>query len=254
MTLALFLCACIDSSLKKGDDFIDLDQDVTNDIRPKDSIFIDFEKNWQKFISPVQEFTLPVYVPDEQQPEVWDPLIFSGCVFSEDAGGKVAQVELQWQGVAEEKPMRFDISLQYQGFEQNYYTAIMADSSGTRFNIPQNSTFLKNEEALLLVGTPLFPKMMNYSAVAVQLDTTRIDYNEDQKQEVTTDDSGQVIQQDVVQSRDINMVNHKLLLQDLGYGLSYKIRMCTLEKRVWRPTQEYVFSTPICPIDDYEDN
>src|SRR6266540_7103346 len=79
-------------------DGVSLDQNVTDEKKPKDPIFIDFQNNWRKFISPRAELALPVIpLKKEEQPRVvFEPVITSECVFSQDAGGYVPQVTLMW--------------------------------------------------------------------------------------------------------------------------------------------------------------
>lgn len=225
--IASHVASCGDRDTRGiGDgDKIDLDQDVTHRLRPQDSIFINFEKNWSKFITQKAELRLPVRTPEEK--EIWEPVIIADCVFSPDAGDAVAQVELSWQEPMIEQPVRFDLTLHYQGFDRNYYTTIYPVEVEERFNIPSNSQFIRDTASVLLTGPPMFPKVIAFNTEPVQI--------QDQSQQ--QDKSEQEIR------------SYTLRLRDMGPGLSYRIRMCTFNQEVWMPTRETIFTTPICPLD-----
>ena len=214
---------------------IDLDQNVTTDTKPQDIIFVDFANNWKKFISPLQEFTLPV-VPlrDESQKNAWQPLVFSECVFSADAGAYVPQVTLTWigpvtqtpvpsitrqtQGGTEASKIRFDLTVQYKGFERNTYSTALTTDKLKRFFLPSNSDLVSHPEAVLLTGPSLFPKLMDFRTENVRDRDT---------------------------DRDIE--KQTLVLRDLSPGLTYTIRLCVLGDKQWTEDREFVFLTPVCP-------
>jgi hypothetical protein len=219
------------------DETVNLGQNVTNDRKPRDPIFIDFEKNWRQFISQRPELALPVVPLKEGEPKpTWEPVVTSECVNSPDAGGYVPQVTLMWNEPVEvvgsptskaqqQRPldterMRFDLSVHYRGFARNFYSTALPADKNKRFNLPSNSDLIKNTEAVLLTGPSLFPKLM--------------DFRSDVLRDVTT-------------NREIK--KHTLVLRDLSPGLSYTIRLCTLSENNWREEKEFVFMTPICPKD-----
>ena len=215
-------------SRNKGD--IGLDQDVTNTTKPQDIIFVDFQKNWKKFISSSREFTLPVIPIKQTEQEAWQPIVQQECVFSPDAGGNVPQVTITWSDpspslrVAEARQqataVRFDISLHYQGFERNFYTTALSTAKLQRFNLPSNSALIANPDAVMLTGPGLFPKLIDYHTVLVK----------------ATDS-------------DLQIPRQTLILRDLAPGLAYKLRKATLGAEQWNGDRQFTFSTPVCPKD-----
>jgi hypothetical protein len=212
---------------------VDLAQDVTSDRKPKDPIFIDFEKNWRKFISPLPELALPVEPRKEGGPkEAQEPIIQSECVFSPDAGAAVPQVTLSWNESAGQAPppsvsqtaaapserLRFDLTVHYKGFERNFFTSTLPTEKDKRFNLPSNSALVSQPEAVMLSGPGLFPKLMDYRTETIQDRDTR---------------------------REIK--KHTVVLRDLSPGLSYTIRLSTLGDNRWNEQREFVFLTPVCP-------
>jgi hypothetical protein len=213
---------------------INLNQNVTTDTKPQDAIFLDFQNNWRKFISPSTEFTLPVVPINEKQKTAWDPIVLSECVYSTDAGSYVPQVTLIWNGPASQTPpspinreeqgatesskIRFDLTVQYKGFEKNYYTTALPTEKLKRFNLPSNSELVSHPEAVLLTGPGLFPKLMDFRT-------------------------------EVVKERDTNRDVEKqtLVLRDLSPGLTYTIRLCVRGDKQWTEDREFVFLTPVCP-------
>jgi hypothetical protein len=221
------------------DKTVNLGQDVTNDRKPKDPIFIDFENNWRKFISPLPELALPVTPMREGVPrEEWQPVIQSECVFSPDAGGYVPQVTLSWNESAGQAPapavsqtqqerppgpsasdrIRFDLTVQYKGFDRNFYSSILSTEKDKRFNLPSNSTYVSQPEAMMLTGPSLFPKLMDYRTETFQDRETR---------------------------REIK--KRTLVLRDLSPGLSYTIRLSAPGDSRWDEQKKFVFLTPVCP-------
>jgi len=246
-SLSLSLCcvvalfACDRRGGRTTDEHIDLDQDVTVDRKPRDVIFVDFEKNWRQFISPSPELEKPV-VPlpaPEPKEERWAPIVTSECVFSADAGGRVPQVTLVWNesaGVVEapvkgsaqvpvaatiprETPgVRFDLALHRDGFGRNYYTSILAAEKLERFKLPSNSGLVDDTEAVLLTGPGLFPKLMDFRVEALP-----------------DHETGRLFDQ------------LTLVLRDLSDGLSYTIRMDRPMEARWNEEKRFTFLTPICP-------
>jgi hypothetical protein len=234
----ILLCICTVSSCgrnkntahtNKGD--IGLDQDVTNNTKPQDVIFVDFQKNWKKFISSSPELTLPVVAMKQPAQAAWQPLVSEDCVFSADAGGNVPQVTLTWNEAApsaqqqlapsqtgQTSPRRFDLALHYQGFERNYFTTAISTEKLKRFNLPSNSALIANPDALLLTGPGLFPKLVDFHTQMLKAPDTNVE-----------------------------IPHQTLVLRDLAPGLAYRLREATLANNQWNVDKQVVFSTPICP-------
>jgi hypothetical protein len=213
---------------------INLSQNVTNDSRPKDAIFVDFEKNWRKFISQSPEIALPVVAVRDKTS--WRPIVQEDCVFSPDAGGNVPQVSLTWTELAAPAPapapqthpqqqqsvapaaVRFDLALHYKGFERNYYSTALSTEKLQRFNLPSNSELIANSDQLLVSGPSLFPKLMDFHT-------------------------------EMVKARDTNreIPRQTLVVRDLAPGLAYTLRRATLGNKLWNADGEFSFSTPVCP-------
>jgi hypothetical protein len=238
--ISISACNSCRNKVQPPDNTVNLGQDVTNDQKPKDPIFIDFEKNWRKFISPLTELALPVVARKEGEPkEVGEPIIQSECVFSADAGGMVPQVTLTWNETSgsasepaasrarqkrpQEPPaassnVRFDLTVHFKGFERNFYTSSLPTEKNKRFNLPSNSALVGQPEAVMISGPALFPKLMDYRTEILQDRETR---REVKKQTV--------------------------VLRDLSPGLSYTIRLSTLGENRWNEQRVVVFLTPVCP-------
>ena len=243
--------ACNRGGQRKEGDKVSLDQDVTSDKKPKDPIFIDFQNNWKKFVSPSAELALPVISlkKEEQQQPVWQPVITSQCVFSQDAGGFVPQVTLIWVETPAPQPVpgialarqvqrplpspsqqpqqtldlsktRFDLAVHFDGFDKNQFTSALAADKDKRFNLPSNSAFISNSDALLLTGPSLFPKVMDFKA-------------------------------EMVRDRDSNreIPRNTLVVRDLSQGLAYTLRLSILGQNQWNEAKRVVFTTPNCPQD-----
>jgi hypothetical protein len=219
------------NSNKIGDkDKINLDQNVANTGRFQDSVFLHFEKNWTKFINRSPELVKIVMPPDTVYSHRWEPVITADCEYKPEAQISVPVIEISWNEVAVQQPMRFDVALQYQGFEKNYYTTVFPIEKLNRFNIHLQSKFLQDTAAVLLAGPPLFPKVETF---------TRQDL---------PDTPGQV----EVQNKT-KLVRSTLRLTDLGPGLSYRLRKCTLVEDRWMPSREIIFNIPVCPLDYKKD-
>lgn len=216
---------------KNKDDKVNVDQRVTQRLIPRDSVFIDFEKNWTKFISRAPELIRPVM----QRPTgpAWEPVIVTDCVYSQEVGGVVPQVEITWTEpqVQQERIVRFDIALQSQGFERNYYTTAFPMQAPQRFVIPGVSAFIRDTAAMLLTGPAVLPKVTQFTEMAITGDTS---------QQVRTFEPAGV---------STALLRKTLKIQELGFGLSYKLRMAAFNREVWQPSREIIFTTPICPMD-----
>ena len=209
---------------KDRDDKVNVDQKITQRFFPTDSIFIDFQRTWPKFISKSVDLIKPVVARQQQD---WRPVIISDCVMSNSAGKVVPEIEISWsEPVVQEKIVRFDIALQSQAFERNYYTTAYPVEVQQRFVIPGISAYVTDTAAMMLTGPALLPKVTQYSQIAIA----------DQ-------------QQPSIEGGRTQMLRKTLKIQELGFGLSYKIRMCSFNREVWLPTQEIIFTTPICPVD-----
>jgi len=216
----------------RKDDQVNIDQQITQRFYPKDSVFLNFDKTWQKFISRTPELMRPVMQQAQQQ---WQPLIISDCVYSQDAGHVVPQVEITWtEPEVQERTVRFDIALQSQGFERNYYTTAFPVQAPQRFVIPGISAFVTDTAAILLTGPALLPKVIQFS---------------EQRVTSSPSDTGVQVRSFEPTGGRRGLVKKTLKIQELGFGLSYKFRMASFNREAWAPTQEVIFTTPICPMD-----
>lgn len=233
-SVCLTVTACQNKIKREREEEINLEQEVTNRQIPRDSIFFQFEKNWKKFISPLPELTRPVFVEQQEVP-TWQPLVITDCVYSQEAGGAVPQVELTWQEPVAQNTVRFDIALQSQGFERNYYSSVFPVERLKRFSLPLRSELVRDTAALLLTGPAMFPKIVQFSRTAIRV--------------AGTDTLGQPQVRNAKGANAAAREEVKLRIVELGAGLSYKIRKCTFNKESWNATQEVIFNTPICPTD-----
>ena len=212
---------------------IALDQEVTVNPKPQDAAFKDFPKTWRELISTSAELALPVlHAEPKPKDEPWAPIVIAQCVFSADAGGLVPQVTLTWndtitrdqtpqaqaQRQADAGRLRFDLALHHNGFGRNYYSTILAGETLQRFKLPSNSGLVKDQEAVLLTGPGLFPKLMDYRAETVQEPDTNQQFGK-----------------------------HTLVLRDLSQGLTYTIRVDRPTGNGWSEERRTVFLTPVCP-------
>jgi hypothetical protein len=209
---------------------VDLDQEVTTNRFPMDSVFLHFEKNWKKFINSSLELQKPVL---QEAVSGWAPIVISNCIYSPELGHNIPVVELSWnespaqrvpteekqlnQEVTQARNVRFDISLHYKGFERNYYTTAFPATKEERFNIPMASAFIKDTAAVMLTGPTMLPKIAEFKQVMVRVNET-------------------------------DMLKKTLKLTELGPGTSYRIRICRYNGQSWAPSSEFIFSTPICPL------
>lgn len=208
---------------------IALSQNVTTDRRPQDKVFDDFEKNWRQFISPSAELALPVAAA-KRPLEPWEPDVVTECVSSADAGGLVPQATLTWTQPATDTPkaqpgkpsraqgLRVDLSLHHDGFRRGYFSSILASDTQQRFMLPSTSALTNDQEAVLLTGPGLFPKLMDFRV-------------------------------EVIQDRDSSrrIERHTLVLRDLSQGLTYTIRLNRRAAESWIPVRQVVLLTPVCP-------
>lgn len=244
LSCLIFLCISSALSCNRKDaslgrnkkDGISLGQDVTNTLKPQDVIFVDFERNWKKFISSSPQFTLPVVAKEPSKRAPWQPIVQEDCVFSPDAGGNVPQVTLTWNDSAAPNPVptpqlqsqqqrknetsavRFDLALHYQGFERNYYTTVLSTDKLQRFNLPSNSALISNPDALLLTGPGLFPKLIDFHTEMVQQNGTNVE-----------------------------VPRQTLVVRDFAPGLAYTLREAILGNNQWTEDRKFAFSTPVCP-------
>ncbi len=215
-------------------DRVGVDRDAAAPRPPQDKIFVDFRKNWRELISQSPDFTRPVVVPEQPPAQAWQPRVLSECVFSADAGGMVPQVTLVWVEPTAQAPegalsatrqaqtgtprLRFDLTVQYQGFQRNFYSTALASDKLQRFKIPSTSALVADEPAVLVTGPALFPKLMDF-------------------------------RMDPITDRDTArpFLRHTLVLRDLNQGLSYTIRMDVPGSNAWNQDRQFAFLTPVCP-------
>ena len=219
----LVACGCGRPRRSDNDsnDKIDLTQNVTAERKPQDKSFVGFERNWRQFISVSPELARPVLEADSQSPEHrWEPRVTSECVVSADAGGLVPQVTLSWNEEQQKEPpaLRFDLAILHDGFARNYYSAALATDKLQRFKLPPGSALIKDEEAVLLTGPGLFPKIVDFTVQAIQ-----------------DRDSGRPL------------ARRTLVLRDLSHGWSYTIRIDCASANAWKEYGRYVFLTAVCP-------
>jgi hypothetical protein len=112
---------------------------------------------------------------------------------------------------------RFDLAVHAQGFERNFYSSALSVDKQKRFTLPANSALVSQEDAVLLTGPALFPKLADYRV-------------------------------ETVRDRDTNreLGKQTLVLTDLSPGLSYTIRVSTRSGNQWTEQKEFVFLTPVC--------
>jgi hypothetical protein len=209
--------------IAQKDKTIDLEQTITSTVHPKDSLFIHFNRHWQKLISPKLELMHPV--KSLKQPVAWNPLVTSDCVFSPGAGKNVPKIDISWVediGQQDDASIRVDLSILYHGYERNSYTTIYPLENQKRFNLPANSALVKDSAAVLLTGIALFPKLTHFSNEKL------------------------AVKPDQLKLRTGNLKNYHLVLEELGAGLAYNIRVCRYNGETWNEEKHYVFTTPIC--------
>ena len=225
LLLATFVCAisttgCRGPGEKKRTDRdgIDLSQTVTRNPRAENGIFKNFKDNWRQFINTSPELALPVTVPPNEP--VWQPQVASECLFSADAGAVVSQVTVSWNESddPEAQPIRLDLALHHNGFGRNYYSTALPSGLPRRFNLPPNSSLIRDPEAVLLTGPGLFPLLMDFKTVKIEDPATHRRFR-----------------------------NRTIVLRDLAPGLTYTIRVCRLGKDEWGEEKRSVFVTPVCP-------
>lgn len=213
---------------------IELEQGITSMVRPTDSLFLHFDKNWKKLISQRVELIRPVFmIPEQQQPKQWNPLVTSDCVFSPGAGANVPKINISWvEDIREtgDAQIRVDIALLYKAYENNSYTTVYPPESQKRFIMPQNSALIADTAAVLIAGAALFPKLTHFSQ-----------HNLDQ---ITAPSTPQL--QDRQDQTKVYYKKYDLVLEELGQGLTYTIRVCRYNGENWTEEKRHIFSTPIC--------
>jgi len=219
----LYLLAACHPGRNNGEGQIDLDQQVTNETHPRDTVFRNFNQNWKKFISTQAE--LDKAVDTSQQPMGWEPEIRVDCQYSRAAGGIIPLVQVSWTSAQADTNVRMDIALLYRGFQNNYYSTVFPLTPNRRFALALHSNYLKDSAAVLLTGPSLFPKVVDFRLREA-------------------DTSAKAVQGPALRQ-------HTLLLTDVGPGLTYRLRMCMLHEGSWQTSREMLFSAPICPIDNH---
>jgi hypothetical protein len=197
---------------------IDLSQGITRNSQHEDLAFKNFKTNWRDFINPSPEVAFPVVRPAHETE--WQPMVTQQCVFSAEARGLVPEVALSWQESPTEASAtrRIDLTLHHDGFSRNYYSTALTSDKGRRFRLPANSALINDEEAVLLTGPGMFPKLIDFRA-------------ENLKERETSSQFSSVT----------------LLVRDLSPGLTYTIRMSSLRGKEWQEDRRFVFLTPVCP-------
>jgi hypothetical protein len=240
--LLAFTSGCHGRSGHGDHDKIALGQNVTVNGKPLDPVFKDFPQSWRQFISQKPEFAIPVTgAAPKQEATSPQPTIIPQCVYSPEAQGYVPQVSLTWDepsgpaveppSIAARKPpekapnqqeepsvRRFDLGLLHDPFGRNLFSSAMSTDKLRRFNLPPNSALVNNQEAVLLTGPGLFPKLMDYRALTVRDSST----------------NRQFLKQTVV-------------LRELSEGITNKMRVSHLVGREWNTDQHFVFLVPVCP-------
>ena len=113
---------------------------------------------------------------------------------------------------------RFDLSVQHDGFERNYFSTALATEKLQRFKLPANSAFVNDEQAVQQIGPGLFPKLVDFNIQPIQdRDTAR------------------------------RLEQHTLVLRDLSPGRTYTIRLDRRGPNAWSAEGQFSFLTPLCP-------
>jgi hypothetical protein len=226
--LSLSSCRSKDLDSERGEG----DHDGVNAIQPKDPIFLDFRRNFKQLVSTSHELTLPVSIVGQPKGARWLPIIQQDCVFSAAAGKNVPQVTLTWNEVPQPATLqvaetnlpptrlRFDLSLHFQGLEQNEYSSALSTDTLKRFVLPSNSTLVSNTDALLVTGPSLFPKLVSFHA-----------------QTITPPGSSQSVSRQT------------LVMSEFAQGLAYRLRRARFGGQQWNEDGQLSFSTPVCPQD-----
>jgi hypothetical protein len=235
--VAAFVSGCRGGSGQEDRDRIELGQKVTVNNKPVDPVFKDFPQRWRQFISKSPELSIPVMGVVKQQPTPPEPVIFNECVFSPDAHGYVPQVTITWdepsgqiteipkvaivaQQRQEETPVvRFDLGLHHDPFGRNFYSSALSTDKQKRFTLPANSALANNQEAVLLTGPGLFPKLMDYKAFTVRDPKTNRAF-----------------------------LKQTVVLRELSEGITSTLRVSYLAGKEWNTDQQFVFQAPVCPV------
>jgi hypothetical protein len=239
IVLAAFASGCGSRGGSGNRDRIELGKNVTVSGKPLDPVFKNFPQSWRQFISTNPDLAVPVTgVATRQEPTSQQPIIISECVFSPDAQGYVPQVTLSWDepsgssvaarkqqqnapGQSEQIPVRrFDLGLHHDAFGRNFYSSAMSTDKLKRFYLPPNSALVNNQEAVLLTGAGLFPKLMDYRTLTVR--------------DSSSTTNRQFLKQTVV-------------LRELSEGITNTMRVSHLVGRAWKTDQQFVFLVPVCP-------
>lgn len=115
---------------------------------------------------------------------------------------------------------RVDLALHHDGFGRNYYSTALTSELRERFRLPANSGLVADQEAVMLTGPALFPRLTDFRS-----DTLR------------ARDTGERFRR------------RTLVLSDLSEGLTYNIRLSGRGDDVWNEERQFYFLTPICHED-----
>jgi hypothetical protein len=201
-------------------------------VKPEDVLFINFNENWRRLVNTSPQIVLPVVRTTRQETQ-WQPVVTPDCVFSPDAGRMMPQITLTWNEIAAGPPVnvaalgqaeqegagiRFDLGLHHDPFTRNYFSSALATDKLKRFTVPSNSPLANDAQAVMLTGPGLFPKLVDYRAVALQERGTNRPFTQ-----------------------------HTLVMRDLSQGLTYTIRMSRLATGQWNEEKQFAFLAPVCP-------
>jgi hypothetical protein len=214
--------------------------------RPQDKLFIDFNRNWREMISQSPDFAAPVVRPEQPMPPTpeFEPIVISECVRSTDAGAVVPQVTLSWNETAGGGPdivlaaqrggrpptaqqppaaaappsrLRVDLAIHHNGLGRNYYTTAFSDQKLQRFQLPSTSALVKDEPAVRLTGTGIFPRLLEFRIESLRERETQAQFEK-----------------------------HTLVLRDLNPGVSYTISIDRPAGNQWNEARRFVFLSPVC--------
>ena len=213
-------------------DEIDLNQNVTVTIKPRDVVFKDFEQNWRQFISTNPRLEEPVAGLVPRREAVPEPIISPGCIYSDSAKGYVPRVTISWNeapgqvvsvertqaaGQVQVPEMRFDLGLHHDPFTRNYYSSVLTTETSKRFSLPSNSALVNDPGAVRLTGPGLFPQLLEFHYQLLQ---------------------------DVATHRQF--AKSTVVLQELSEGLSYQMRVSRATGKGWTADRQFLFTSPVC--------
>jgi hypothetical protein len=242
IVLIAFMSGCRDRSGRENSNRIELGQNVTVSSKALDPVFSDFPRSWRQFISKKPELAIPVTgAAPSQDARSPQPIIIPQCVYSPEARGYVPQVSVSWDeslappveppSIAARKRQwkepnhqpepsvhRFDLGLFHDSFERNLFSSALSTDKLQRFNLPQNSGLVNDQEAVLLTGPGLFPELVDYRASTVRDNSTNREF-----------------------------LKQTVVLRELSQGITNQMRVSHLVGREWNIEQKCVFLVPVCP-------